>query len=244
MLIVNADDLGRDRLATDTILSCYTRHRVTSASAMVFMSDSERSAELALAAGLEVGLHINYSEAFTAGHVHDRLRVHHNAVRRFLKSSKYALLLYHPQLRSAFSYVFEAQYREFTKLYGREPSHLDGHQHMHLASNSLVQGLLPPGTKVRRSFSFRAGEKSFANRWYRALVDRSLARRHRIADYFFSLAHHLSAERLERVVSLARDADVELMVHPAISGEFEFLMSDSFGDAVSQVRLAGYDALV
>ena len=43
---------------------------------------------------------------------------------------------------------------------------------MHLATNVLAQRILPAGFKVRRSFSFQAGEKSSVNRWYRAAVDR------------------------------------------------------------------------
>ena len=44
MLIVNADDLGRNITATDNILCCHARRRVSSASAMMFMADSERAA--------------------------------------------------------------------------------------------------------------------------------------------------------------------------------------------------------
>ena len=161
MLIVNADDLGRLKTATDAALSCYAKKRITSTSVMVFMEDSERAAELALSSGIDVGLHVNLSERFSAGAVPVRLRDYHDQICRFLTASKYALLLYHPWLAGKFRYVFEAQYAEFLRLYGRAPSHFDGHQHMHLASNMLIQRILPAGTKVRRSFSFRPGEKSF-----------------------------------------------------------------------------------
>ena len=243
MLIVNADDLGRVKTATDTALSCYAQKRITSTSVMVFMEDSERAAELALSAGIDVGLHVNLSERFSAGAVPVRLRDYHDQLCRFLTASKYALLLYHPWLTGKFRYVFEAQYVEFLRLYGRAPSHFDGHQHMHLASNILIQSILPAGTKVRRSFSFRPGEKSLVNRWYRRGVDRRLARRHRLTDYFFALSHHLTLDRLAGVVTLAREANVELMTHPQSTAEYHFLMSDGYGEAVSRIRLAGYEAL-
>ena len=243
MLIVNADDLGRFKTTTDAALSCYAKKRITSTSVMVFMEDSERAAELALSSGIDVGLHVNLSERFSAGSVPVRLRDYHDQICRFLTASKYALLLYHPLLAGKFRYVFEAQYEEFLRLYGRAPSHFDGHQHMHLASNMLIQRILPAGTKVRRSFSFRPGEKSFVNRWYRSGVDRSLARRHRLTDYFFALSHHLTLDRLERVITLAREANVELMTHPQNTAEYNFLMSDGYGEAVSRVRLASYEAL-
>ena len=243
MLIVNADDLGRLPLATDRILACHANRRITSTSAMVFMQDSERAAELALASGVEVGLHLNFSERFTADKVPQQVRDGHDRIRRFLTVNKYALLLYHPLLRGRFRDVLAAQHAEFKRLYGREPAHWDGHQHLHLASNLLLENLLPAGTRVRRSFSFRPGEKSRVNRLYRAAVDRRLARRHRLTDYFFALAQHLGPGRLERVLQLAKQAKVELMTHPQIQNEYDFLMGDEYGRAVSEVRLAGFEAL-
>jgi predicted glycoside hydrolase/deacetylase ChbG (UPF0249 family) len=46
MLIVNADDWGRNRDATDRSLECHRNGRITTVSAMVFMEDSERAADL------------------------------------------------------------------------------------------------------------------------------------------------------------------------------------------------------
>lgn len=243
MLIVNADDLGRNPTATDNILSCHARGRLTSTSAMVFMTDSERAARLALTAGIDTGLHINFSESFTAGNAPESLRRAHERIRRFVKLNRYALLVFNPLLCRAFRTVYEAQYAEYLRLYARAPSHLDGHQHMHLATNVLMQRILPAGSKVRRSFSFQAGEKSRLNRWYRAGVDRRLARRHRLTDYFFSIAQHFSADRLERIVRLAATDNVELMTHPEIPAEYKFLMSDEYSEVISRVRLGGYDAL-
>jgi len=243
MLIINADDLGRQQAATDNTLFCYAKHRLTSTSAMVFMADSERAAELALAAGIDVGLHLNLSEDFTAAVVPPRLRDCHERVRRFLTASKYALLFYHPLLRAQFRYEFAAQYEEFLRLYHRPPSHLDGHQHLHLASNMLLQGIFPRGTKVRRSFSFQPGEKSLLNRGYRKIVDHHLAQRHRLTDYFFALSQNLPGDRLARIFALARTANVELMTHPQLPAEYDLLMSDAYGQAIAQTRLAGFDEL-
>lgn len=60
MLIITADDLGRDRVATDACLECHRQKRITSASIMVFMKDSERAADLAAKENLETGLHLNF----------------------------------------------------------------------------------------------------------------------------------------------------------------------------------------
>jgi hypothetical protein len=53
MLIVNADDLGRSKAETNAAMACYAKGRITSTSAMVFMTDSERASEVASGAGLD-----------------------------------------------------------------------------------------------------------------------------------------------------------------------------------------------
>jgi hypothetical protein len=78
------------------------------------------------------------------------------------------------------------------------------------------------GTVVRRNFTFQAGEKSLVNRLYRAGLDHLLARRHRIVDFFFSLAP-LEPSRLERIFSLSRKSVVEVGTHPVTPEEYRFL---------------------
>jgi predicted glycoside hydrolase/deacetylase ChbG (UPF0249 family) len=243
MLIVNADDFGRSKAGTDNALSCYLMERISSASAMVFMEDSERAAELGLASGIDIGLHINFSERFSGKSVPEEVRQSQMRIRRFLRTSKYTLLLYNPFLRTEFCDVFQAQWSEFVRLYGRTPSHLDGHHHMHLASNVLLEGIIPTGTKVRKSFSFWPGEKSVVNQLYRVVVDHLLRRRHRITDYFFALAQHPTAARLERVIRLSMNSNVELMTHPQVREECDLLMSDDYGFALSRTRLARHEDL-
>ena len=145
-------------------------------------------------------------------------------------------LLYNPILRKAFRELFTAQVEEFARLYGREPSRFDGHHHMHLCSNMILDRILPFGAKVRRSFSFSPGERSFVNRYYRRCVDRRLVTRHQTGDFFFILSHHLAISRLQRVVELATTHEVELLTHPHVNVEYEALMSDEFANAISRVR--------
>lgn len=240
MIIINADDWGRSVAETDAIASCYRRGAISSTSAMVFMPDSERAAELARELGLPVGLHLNLSESLTGPGVSPALRHAHDRVARFLTANKYAQLLYNPLLRSDFRTVVDAQLQGFERLYGEGPRHLDGHQHQHLCANVLVDALLPRHRSVRRSFSFWRGEKSGLNRAYRSMVDRWLARRHPLADYFFSLESCLKFGRLARVFELASAADVELMTHPIRANEFEYLMSGTHLAAVARVRLGQY----
>lgn len=242
MLIINADDWGRDRAATDTALVCHQNDRISSATGMVFMADSQRAAELANSAGMDVGLHINFTEKFN----HDcpeQIAKQQDKIRSFLKTGKYALLLFNPFLISSFRCVFEAQLKEFIRIYGHAPSHFDGHQHMHLGTNMLVQRILPAGQKVRRSFSFQRGEKNPANRAYRRVVDWSLMRRHRLTDSFFALAQHLQTESLAPLFDLARTSNVEVMTHTWNRPEYDLLMSDAVPHLSQGIKMASYARL-
>lgn len=243
MLIVNADDLGRSCEETDAALACCKLGTVTSVSAMVFMKDSDRAARLAREAGVDVGLHINLTEEFTSEEAPPRLREAHRRIARFLRRSRYALLLYHPGLRKEFRYVYEAQAGEFRRLYSVEPSHVDGHQHMHHCANMVIDRTIPTGQRVRRNFSFWPGEKGAVNRTYRRLVDMWLGRRYRLTDHFFSLESCLKTGRLSRVMELAKSASVELMTHPVYGVEYTFLTGESGWESMRGIQKGTYAQL-
>ena len=242
MLIINADDWGRSPADTDAIRDCYEAGRVSSASAMVFMDDSERAAEIANGRGMDVGLHLNFTEEFN-GRCAALTKSWQTRTRRFLNASKYALLVYHPLLKREFAELYRVQAEEFVRLYKKEPSHIDGHQHMHLSSNVLLNSLIPYGTKIRRGFSFWPGEKSGLNRRYRRLVDQILAKRYRLTDFFFALSQTLQGDRRERARNLAKEKNVELMTHPRARQEFDFLMSDECRAFLQGLELKGYASL-
>jgi chitin disaccharide deacetylase len=235
MLIVNADDWGRSEAETNAALDCCERGTVTSASAMVFMKDCDRAATIARRAGVDVGLHLNLTEEFTSAETPACLREAHGRISRFLRRNKYALLLYHPGLRREFRYVYGAQADEFRRLYGVDPSHVDGHLHMHHCTNMLIGRVIPKGQRVRRNFSFWPGEKSVVNRTYRGLADQWLGRRYRLTDYFFSLESCLKTGTLSHVMNLAKTAIVELMTHPIHPIEHDFLIGEAFEDLMQGV---------
>jgi chitin disaccharide deacetylase len=241
MLIINADDWGRSVAETDAVIRCYRAGRVTSASAMVFMADSERAAKLAKDHQVDdVGLHLNFSEDFTDPRSPETLKEHHRRIVRFLRRNKYAQLLYNPFLRKAFAYCYNAQVEEFVRLFEKSPSHIDGHHHLHLCANLLLSKLIPIGMKLRRNFSFWPGEKSMLNRTYRCLVDRSLACRYRLTDYFFDLTQCIQGKKLDRVAALAKSTNVELMTHPIVNEEEKYLMSDEFREILQRLKIGGY----
>ena len=116
MLIINADDWGMNETGTDNTLVCFKNRRITAASAMVFMGDSQRAAELALGEGLETGLHLNFSLTFNGDLKSARLRESQQRISSFLTRHKYCLLLYNPFLKRDFEYVCKAQYEEYVRL--------------------------------------------------------------------------------------------------------------------------------
>jgi len=240
MLIINADDWGRSRTETDAALQCYEKGRITSASAMVFMEDSERAADIAKENQVDVGLHLNFSERFSGSFIDATLEDYHRKTVRFLKGTKYSQLVYNPFLQKAFAYSYEAQTGEFGRLFGKSPSHIDGHHHMHLCANLLFSKLIPVGTPMRRNFSFWPGEKSAFNRAYRRLVDAWLARRYRLADYFFDLTQSINDKKLDRVAALARSSNVELMTHPVVASEASYLTRDDFATLLRGVEISTY----
>lgn len=226
-LIINADDWGRDCATTDRTRECVRHGSISAVSAMVFMEDSARAAAVARDEAIDTGLHLNLTTPFQAGNTPSKLRDYQASIARHLRRHRLAPILFHPGLAKAFDYVVAAQLEEFTRLYGCAPSRLDGHHHMHLCANVLLQRLLPPDTIVRRHFTFEAGEKSLWNRGYRGLVDRAVARRHRMTDYFFSLPPLEPRSRLERIVALSWDYVVEVEAHPVNAEEYRFLTESS-----------------
>jgi len=236
VLIINADDWGWDRATTDRSLDCFGQGRISTISAMVFMQDSERAAELAIENGLDVGLHLNFTQGLSGETVPSKFREQHISIASYLKARKFNQVLFNPFLRRSFDYVFLAQWDEFTRLYRKEPSRLDGHHHMHLCMNMLFLNKYPKGMKVRRSFTFTSGEKGPINRLYRFIVDGWLTSRFQCTDLFFSLKP-IEPERIRRIVLLSKTAEVELMVHPGVDKEYQYLLSEDWLKLILSVRL-------
>jgi predicted glycoside hydrolase/deacetylase ChbG (UPF0249 family) len=228
MIIVTADDFGKTRHATNCILECVANKSITSASAMVYMEDSERAAALALKAGVEVGLHINMTMPFSVDNIAEDIRSHQGRVVSYLTKNRMAQVVYNPRLASSFDFLFKAQLDEFLRLYGRPPAFYNGHHHMHLSANMLIGKLLPKGARVRRTFSFYCGEKDLLNLVYRRLLDVVVTRRYVSTEYLFSIEPLLDLDRLRRIFAQSNTSNVELEVHPENAEEREFLLGDEY----------------
>lgn len=227
MLIINADDWGRSKKETDITLSCFNTNRITSVTAMVFMEDSDRAAHIANDTGIDVGLHLNFDIPFTLPNCSNAILKSHNAITKHLSGNKFKQILYNRKLKVHFKDVFSAQYEEFIRLYGKDPSHIDGHHHMHLCMNMLWDRILPKGSKIRRNFSFKLFEKDPLNYLYRKCTDCILLKRHVVTDYFYALPQLIREQKFDNIIELSKTMYVEIMTHPINKNEFNFLMSPS-----------------
>jgi hypothetical protein len=221
-LVVNADDWGQDRETTDRTFDCVRCGTVSAVSAMVFMEDSERAAQISQDHRVDTGLHLNLTAPFVSGLCSARLVEHQCKIASYLRRHPLARVLFHPGLAISFEYSVKSQLDEYGRLFSHPPGRVDGHHHMHLCSNIQRAQLLPSGTLVRRNFSFQPGEKSLINRLYRKHIDDKLSRRHRLMDYLYALPP-LESMRLQRVIDLARNHSVELETHPINPVEYNFL---------------------
>ena len=114
-LIVNADDFGQSPGVNRGVIHAYEQGIVTSASLMVRWAAAEEAAAYAREhANLSVGLHLDLGEwEYVEGTWRARYEVVDTA---------------DPVAVAA---EVEAQVEAFTGLVGREPTHLDSHQHVH-----------------------------------------------------------------------------------------------------------------
>src|SRR5262245_10864004 len=195
---------------------------------MMFMSDTERSAELALEFGLDVGLHLNFTEQFSGKNTSTLLNNYHKNISNFLLKSKYSFIIYSFHLRRHFNYIYERQYDEYLRLYKKIPNHIDGHHHMHLCANVIFDRMIPKGIRVRKNFSFFPREKNLLNMCYRKIIDFWLRRRYICTDYFFSLSPINQPGRLQIIIQYSKKSCVEIMVHPGNTKEFSYLMSEEY----------------
>lgn len=243
MLIITADDYGKTRHATDNILECFSRKRITSASAMVFMEDSERAASLSLKTSVEVGLHLNFTLPFSASNIPPKLREHQNRLVSYLTKHKISKVIYTPFLTDSFKLLFESQQREFIRLYGRLPDHYNGHHHMHLCANVLAGKLIPNGARVRTTFRFDPGEKNIFNLVYRYILDIWISRIFVSTNCFFSIVPVQNHKRLRQIINRAAEETIEIEVHPENAEEIEFLLSDQHKSLIDSVHTGCFSNL-
>jgi len=226
-LIVNADDFGRSPGVNQGIAVAHNHGVVTSASLMVRWPAAEAAAVLARSMPeLSVGLHIDLSEwVYRRGAwMHVYARVGDDPSEIALESRR--------------------QLADFRSLLGRDPSHLDSHQHVHrgepirstLIDLALELGVplrhFSPGIEHRGDFH---GQTATGEQLPNALTVEGLA------AVLLSLApgtsevgcHPASEVDFESSYRAERLVEVEVLCSPGIRGVLE----------AEDIRLVSFDQL-
>jgi predicted glycoside hydrolase/deacetylase ChbG (UPF0249 family) len=120
-LIVNADDFGMTSGVNAGVIQAHGSGVVTSASLMVKQPAAEEAARLAAAnPRLGLGLHIDLAESDSGRKAYARVDVTD---------------------RAAVATEIEDQLALFVSLVGREPDHLDSHQHAHFSEPARTESI-------------------------------------------------------------------------------------------------------
>jgi predicted glycoside hydrolase/deacetylase ChbG (UPF0249 family) len=230
LLIVNADDWGGHEWATDRIAECFAAGRITSASAMVYMEDSDRAAALARKRRLPRGLHLNVTQELSDPAAPAAIAQRQALVAtRFWGAGRRTRLSFDPRLAPPVKRCVEDQLLRFFELYGHAPDHLDGHNHAHLSPTVLLG--VPRTLPVRGAQSPTPGEERTLGALLRAVRRRAIAMRHGTTDFCFDIERlhpALGGSRLDAALALCLKHTVELVVHPDRGAQFELLMSDEW----------------
>jgi predicted glycoside hydrolase/deacetylase ChbG (UPF0249 family) len=246
LLIVNADDLGLAVHDTDAIVECFRSGAISSTTALVWMRDSDRAAELARRERLPTGLHLNLIEPYTAPDVPARVADTQRRVVERLTGGRYAAQLYHRAWSDDFGQCIRDQLSRFTELYGVAPTHLDGHRHMHLAMNALFSRALTPVHRCRRPVNRPPVESASYKRLARTALSALVRHRFTTTDACFSvrsLHPQLGGSGLEETLARAHRDSVELFVHPGYRDELPLLRSEWWRAVVAGYRLGSFEEL-
>ncbi len=253
LLVVNADDWGGFREGTDAIESCFAIGAISSTTAMVHMADSQRAAELARARERPTGLHLNLTEPYDAADVPApvrerqlRLCAHFRALsrRRWTLSPD-------PRIHRLIADGIRDQLEEFRDRYGREPTHVDSHHHVHVCPDVFLSRALARETKVRQALSFapdaeRSGARGLLKGFARSAKQRQLARRFLTTERFWcagELSHGDGAVPIAQAAAYAATHTVEIMVHPSFALDIAVLRSGPWLRALHEAPLGSYAAL-
>jgi chitin disaccharide deacetylase len=233
LLIVNADDLGFNRRATESILDCFAGGSISSATAMVWMSDSDRAAAVAMERGLPIGLHLNLTQPLNGTLTPEPVRARQHEVTTYLSRDTWSTTKLRGAQAQLVTDVVGEQLERFRELYG-EPTHVDGHHHVHL--HPVVQAAIPDTLPVRPPLRHPRKAAGRMNREERALHKRFLAPRFAFA---FEHVHPALGGYGLDALGRAHSEVLEVMVHPP-DGQQDALAADPWRRALERFRLGSY----
>jgi hypothetical protein len=235
LLIVNADDFGYSRNVTDPVVAAYDEGLITSTTAMVWMRDTSRAVTFARERGMPVGLHLNLTLPFDGDHVPERVREQQARLTGMFDARSWSQVdLRHrapdPQIREAVRH----QLGSFRAQFG-EPTHIDGHHHIHLHPAVLV--CLPTDLPIRPPLTPPARVEAKPDRRGR-FVRKTFGGPDRCVS-LQQIHPSLGGTGLE-LLAVAHKRVLEVMVHAQIDEEREALESDEWRAALASLELGSY----
>jgi predicted glycoside hydrolase/deacetylase ChbG (UPF0249 family) len=234
VLIVNADDFGASPSTSDPIVDLFDEGVISSASAMVRMRDSARAASLARERAIPTGLHLNLTLPFDEAAVPGDVRERQLRVTEVLGSESWREDRGQTPPRRLLQDVISDQLECFRASFG-EPSHLDGHHHIHI--HPAVLECLPRELPIRPILSVPSQAEARPSR-----RERGLHRRFRSPELCFAFEHvHPSVGGIGLdALEPARGRTLEIMTHPQRKPERAALMSAEWRTALSVLTLGSY----
>lgn len=234
MLIVNADDFGASPSTSDPIIDLFGERAVSSASAMVRMRDSARASSLARELAIPTGLHLNLTLPFDDATVPPAVRERQYRLTETLGRESWREHGREDPPGGLLEDVIEDQLECFRASFG-EPTHIDGHHHIHV--HPAVLEHLPRDLPIRPILSVpsRADARPGGR-------ERRLHRRFQSPHLCFALEHvhpSLGGAGLE-VLDHARYRTLEIMAHPQRKPERAALVSAGWRAALSTLTLGSY----
>jgi predicted glycoside hydrolase/deacetylase ChbG (UPF0249 family) len=246
LLIVNADDWGGERRSTEAIHEAFDAGRVTSTTAMVYMEDSGRAAEIAKAERLPVGLHLNLTQPFTDPAAPAPVRQRQQRAAAAFRgrgrdghpgTSQVRRWLFDPRIAGAVGDALRDQLERFEALYGGPPDHFDGHNYVDTAPNVFLSRALPRGAMMRNSldrYPLEPGAMAVA----RGLRQQVRGWRFRSTRYVLHIADLELPD--DPQLATAETDPVEVICHPDNPAEMKRLMSDEWAVCLARLRIGSF----
>ena len=182
-LIVNADDFGYSRGINRGIVEAHNRGIVTSATTIVNAPATEEAVRIATEnPGLSVGLHVNFT----------------NEGERLVEFND-------PELCRG---ELRRQFDRFVALFGRLPTHLDSHQHVH-SQEPLRSVLVATATALRVPLRHETPAIRYCGSFYGQTAEGS------------PQPQLIAAEALVRIVRGLGDGTTELACHPGYAADLD-----------------------
>lgn len=154
-LIVNADDLGYSHHRDAAIFELFRLGKITSASVIVNGPSTQSACERARLVGLPIGLHINLTEGEPLTK-NDALKLDDGRM-PFKMSFRSIVKRADATFIEAVDNEVVAQIEKFKDLTGTYPTHVDGHQHVHILPN--MPSVMSPIFKTYGVCSIRIPEE-------------------------------------------------------------------------------------